>query len=311
MLTATHPNLVERTALLCDPHHVQMTEYAGRDGLSDMQELVQRTWSPASRLHLGDLAWERGANVSRSAGWRTAVWRDGEQVVAWGWLEQPGHLLMTVDPSRPELAETVVGWFRATADGPELAAGVLETEKHLLTALESAGFRRQDDGPYYTHHWISLDALADPVVPDGLTLRHARRDEVAKRAAVHRAAWSDLAPSKMSEQVMAEVMSTLPYRPELDWVVENEAGEFVASALIWLDEQHQVGLVEPVGVATAYRRRGLGQAVNLAALHALREAGGTRAVVCPRGDDGYPQARALYQSIGFRPGSRTLHLLLG
>ncbi|RZU19860.1 ribosomal protein S18 acetylase RimI-like enzyme [Kribbella rubisoli] len=291
---------------------VQMTEYAGPDGLSDMQELVQRTWSPVSRLHLGDVAWERSVNARRSsANWRTAVWRDGDDVVAWGWLAQPGHLLMTVDPGRPELAATVVEWFQATADGPQLAAGVLETERHLLAALESAGFQLVDDAPYYTHHWISLDALAEPVVPEGLTLRHVQQDEVAKRAAAHRAAWSDLAPSKVTDDDMAEVMSTWPYRPELDWVVENEAGDFVASALIWLDEQHQVGLVEPVGCAPEYRRRGLGAAVNLAALHALREAGGTKAVVCPRGDDGYPQARALYQSFGFRPGSRTLHLLLG
>ncbi|MGC4937609.1 GNAT family N-acetyltransferase [Kribbella sp. DT2] len=294
-----------------------MTEYAGRDGLREMQELTQRVWSPASRLHIGDLAWERSANLARAAGWRTAVWRDGGtsddagQVVAWGWLTQPGDLLMAVAPDRPELAEAVVDWFRDAAEGPELTVGVLETEQQLLDVLVAAGFRRDDAAPYYTHHWISLDALDEPVVPAGLTLRHVRADEVARRAAVHRASWSDLAPSKMSEEAMAAVMSTWPYRAELDWVVENEAGEFVASALIWLDEQHQVGLVEPVGVATAYRRRGLGQAVNLAALHALREAGGTRAVVCPRGDDGYPKARALYQSIGFRPGSRTLHLLLG
>lgn len=131
---------------------VQMTEYAGPDGLSDMQELIQRTWSPASRLHLGDVAWERGVNARRSAdSWRTAVWRDGDEVVAWGWLEQPSHLLMTVDPDRPEVAATVVEWFQATADGPQLAAGVLEAEKHLLAALESAGFERDDNAPYFTH----------------------------------------------------------------------------------------------------------------------------------------------------------------
>ena len=78
---------------------VQMTEYAGPDGLNDMQELVRRTWSPASRLHLGDVAWERSVNARRSsADWRTAVWRDGEDVVAWGWLEQPGHLHLTQKP---------------------------------------------------------------------------------------------------------------------------------------------------------------------------------------------------------------------
>lgn len=290
---------------------VQMTEYAGRDGLREMQELTQRVWSPASRLHIGDLAWERSISSGRADNWVTAIWRDGDEVVAWGWLAQPGGLLLVVDPVRPELADTVVEWFRGRAEGPKLVSGVLETETHLLAALESAGFRQDEDAHFYTHHWISLDDLPEPVVPDGLTLRHARADEVGKRAAGHRAAWSDWGPSQVTDESIAAVMSAWPYRSELDWVVENEAGEFVASALIWLDEQHQVGLVEPVGVATAYRRRGLGQAVNLAALHALREAGGTRAVVCPRGDDGYPKARALYQSIGFKPGSRTLHLLLG
>jgi ribosomal protein S18 acetylase RimI-like enzyme len=77
--------------------------------------------------------------------------------------------------------------------------------------------------------------------------------------------------------------------------------------LIWLDEQHRAGLVEPVGCAAEYRRLGLGQAVNLGALHALKELGGVEARVCPRGDDGYPVPAKLYQSIGFRPGLRTVH----
>jgi hypothetical protein len=82
---------------------------------------------------------------------------------------------------------------------------------------------------------------------------------------------------------------------------------FVASALIWLDEQHGAGLVEPVGCAAEYRRLGLGQAVNLGALHALKELGGVEARVCPRGDDAYPIPAKLYQSIGFRPGLRTVN----
>jgi GNAT superfamily N-acetyltransferase len=101
-------------------------------------------------------------------------------------------------------------------------------------------------------------------------------------------------------------MSSWPYRPELDWVVEGPDGDFVATALIWLDELNGIGLVEPVGCAPAYRRRGLARAVNLAALQALRGFGVNKAMVCPRGDDGYPEARKLYQNIGFRPGSRTV-----
>jgi len=270
-----------------------------------MQDLVRRTWSPRSRLHLGDVAWERAVNGGRSGDtWRTAVWEDSGQVVAWGWAELlPGHLSLVVDPARPEIAAEVIAWFRALA--PNGACSILEDETHLSSALQAAGFHPDDEAPFFTHHRISLADLRTPVVPDGLTLRHVRPDEVARRAAGHRAAWSDWGPSTVTDEDFAAVMTTWPYRPELDWVVEAPNGDFVATALIWYDELHGVGLVEPVGSAPEYRRRGLGQAVNLAALHALRDAGATNAMVCPRGDDGYPQARALYQSIGFEPGART------
>jgi GNAT superfamily N-acetyltransferase len=80
----------------------------------------------------------------------------------------------------------------------------------------------------------------------------------------------------------------------------------VASALVWLDPATSVCLVEPVGCVPEHRGRGLAAAVTLGALHQAREAGATRAQVSPRGDDAYPGPRRLYQSLGFRPGARTV-----
>jgi len=282
---------------------MQRREVAQPDEVRMMQELVQRTWSPRSRLHIGDVAWERAVNSGRRGDtWRTAFWEHDGQLIAWGWAE-PDHLSLVVDPEWPEVADDVLGWFQEL--WPDGACSVLEAETHLVAALEKAGYHADDDAPFFTHHRISLNNLRTPHVPDGFTLRHVQPDEVLKRAAVHRAAWSDLAPSKVTDDDMAAVMSTWPYEPELDWIVEAPHGNFAATALIWHDKLHGIGLVEPVGCAPAYRRQGLAQAVNLAALHALRAAGATHAMVCPRGDDAYPQARALYQSIGFRPGART------
>jgi GNAT superfamily N-acetyltransferase len=279
-------------------------DFESSDDVRLMQDLVQRTWSLRSRFHVGDVAWERSVNSARSGDtWRTALWEDAGQVVAWGWVELPDHLSLVVDPARPEVASEVIEWFCSLA--PKGTCSVLESETHLVSALEAAGFHPDDEAPFFTHHRISLSDLRTPVVPDGLTLRHVRPGEVERRAAGHRAAWSDWGPSKVTDEDFAAVMTAWPYRPELDWVVEAPNGDFVATALIWHDQVNGIGLVEPVGCAPEYRRRGLGQAVNLAALHALREAGGTDAIVCPRGDDGYPKARALYQSIGFEPGART------
>jgi hypothetical protein len=289
---------------------VQRHDYSGPEDLRAMQELVQRIYQVAARFHIGDLSWEySSAPPARQDGWRIALWRDGDQVVGWGWVEGQ-DLLLVVDPERPEVASEVLDWFRESTDAESLGCSVLEGETHLIAALAAAGYQVKHGDHFYTHHTITLADLGTPVVPAGFTLRPARPDEVEKRAAVHRAAWSDLRPSRMTAEVMGAVMSTWPYRSELDWVVEAPNGEFAASALIWLDEKNRVGLVEPVGCATEYRRQGLAQAVNLGALHALRELGAIEARVCPRGDDDYPKARKLYQSIGFRPGLRTVNYRL-
>ncbi len=153
---------------------------------------------------------------------------------------------------------------------------------------------------------MPLDALASPIAPDGFILRHVRSDEAERRAAGHRAAFSDNNPSRVTTEGYTALMAAWPYRPDLDWVIEGPDGDFVATALGWLDERNKVGLLEPVGCAPAYRRRGFARAVNLAALRAMREAGAESALVCPRGDDGYPIPGKLYQSLGFQPGARTI-----
>ena len=160
---------------------------------------------------------------------------------------------------------------------------VLETESALSDALTVAGFAAAADRPHFRYHSMSLAVLDEPVVPEGFRLRHVAFGEAEPRARVHRAGWSDFG-STLSTQTYAEVMAVWPYRPGLDWVVEAPDGELVASALGWLDDVNRSGLLEPVGCAPAYRRRGLARAVNLACLHAMRAAGAVTGHVNPRGD---------------------------
>ncbi|HEU0028636.1 MAG TPA: GNAT family N-acetyltransferase [Ktedonobacterales bacterium] len=270
-----------------------------------MQDLVQRIWSRDANWHIGDLAWQRTSNPELAHTWRTALWEEDGAVMAWGWIELPDVLNLAVDPARPELADAAIAWFEGMSEAERLCCMVLETESHLVSALARAGYTADRDAPYFTHHHMSLDALAAPVTPDGFILRHVRADEAERRAAGHRAAWSDFGPSRKTTETFRAVMAAWPYRPDLDWVVEAPDGAFVATALGWLDEVNRVGLLEPVGCAPAYRRRGFARAVNLATLRAMREAGAESAIVNPRGDEGYPIPGKLYRSIGFQPSART------
>jgi len=133
-------------------------------------------------------------------------------------------------------------------------------------------------------------------VPDG---------DAERRAAVHRAGWSDFG-SRVSTESYATLMRTFPYRSETDLVVVTDDGEWVASALGWYDEVNAVGLVEPVSCDPDYRRLGLARAVHVALLYAFRELGGDSAVVLPRGDEAYQAPGRLYRSIGYEPGPRTV-----
>jgi predicted N-acetyltransferase YhbS len=278
------------------------------DDLRAMQRAVERTWTPLSRWHVGDLAWGRysGPDGDRPA----ALWWDGPRVMAWAWSE----LGVYVDPGHPELAGEVLGWF---GGGP---VTVLDREEHLVGALRRSGHRAVEEAPFFRHCVIDLDSLAVPELPGGYRVRPVRAGEAAARAAVHRAAWRpgrvgrlfvppvDLGPgdSAMNADTYQAVMDAWPYRRDLDLVVQAPDGALAASALGWLDEVNRVGELEPVGTDPRHERRGLAAAVSLACLHALRAAGATRAVVYPRGDDRYPTPLRLYRRLGFRPVGRTV-----
>ncbi len=269
-----------------------------------MQELIRRTWSTAGYWHIGDLPWQRFQHAGREAEWPTALWEIDGEVVAWGWTTLPGELGLAVDPAHPELAADVLAWFEEVATASELTVGTADGETHLIAALEERGYARQDRPTYESFHSRSLADLPSPVLPAGFVARHVRPGDLARRVEVHREVW---APSRVTEESYRNVMQAWPYRAELDWVVEAPDGRFAAQCLIWLDEHNSVGELEPVGTLAEFRRLGLGRAVCLAALHALRSAGARQAVVYPI--IGHPKsvgALPLYQDLGFRPYARGL-----
>jgi predicted N-acetyltransferase YhbS len=149
----------------------------------------------------------------------------------------------------------------------------------------------------------SLDELPEPELPDGYSLRTVQPEDFASRAAAHRSAFQ---PSRFRDDVYEFVRATPPYRADLDCVAVAPDGSVAAYTLAWLDEENQLGQFEPVGTHADHQRRGLGRAVNLFALHRLREQGATLGLVECRGDAAYPVPAKLYESVGFREVSRQL-----
>ncbi|RKT77394.1 acetyltransferase (GNAT) family protein [Terracoccus luteus] len=291
---------------------VTRRDLEGPGDLRAAQAMSSRLWSPVSRFHPGQLAWNLATSVDRPP---VSLWRDGEQAVALGWAESPDWLELQVDPDHPELADDVVEWFEDTSDAETQSALVMERDVSE-PALAAAGFAPDLDAPWFTHHLLDLGgpgSLPTPPEVDGYRLRPvdlSRPGELERRAAVHADAWSSVGPSSVDAHAYDRVTSTWPYRSELDWVATTDDGELVASCLVWLDEAAAdgagVGLVEPVGCVPSHRGRGLATAVTLGALRRLRDLGARWAQVSPRGDPGHPGPQRLYRAMGFAPTARTV-----
>jgi predicted N-acetyltransferase YhbS len=86
------------------------------------------------------------------------------------------------------------------------------------------------------------------------------------------------------------------YRPELDLVVRDEAGEVAAFATVWFDEANRAGVFEPVGTRHAQHRRGLARALLFDGMHRLQALGAATALVLSAGD--VEASNRLYDAAG-------------
>lgn len=267
------------------------------DELRAMQRLVQDAWAlvgSRNRWHVGDVAWQHGSGGSVG---RRQLWEEDGRVVAWGWGDG-SYLGWQVDPRRVELLDEMFDAFE-----PDVTT-VLASETAAIEILERRGYRADEDRPWFAYMQRELESLPPVEMPDGYEVRVSRGlDELVERTAVHRAAWE---PSQMNEEKMRTVMTTWPYRADLDCIAVAPDGTLASSTLAWYDDENRVGEFEPVGTPPAHRRRGIGRAVNAFTLHQLRDAGAELAVVYCRGDAAYPIPKLLYESVGFRQHDRTI-----
>jgi ribosomal protein S18 acetylase RimI-like enzyme len=236
--------------------------------------------------HVGDVAWGLRQHEGREHEWKIRLWHEGDRVVAWSWLKgDRGILELDVHPEHAHLLVEIL-------DEPEAkTACVFEDDDEARAALARHGFTEPGRAIHYNVRQLD-DAPELPRLPDGFRCRTVEAADLAERVAIHRDVWE---PSRVTESSYRNVMAEWPYRNSLDCVVEAPDGRFAAYVLAWPDDEHGVGLFEPVGTREEFRRRGLGAAACTYALRRLHAEGMRQAIVgC-----GSAPACALYESIGF------------
>lgn len=287
--------------------HISRRDYTGTADFEPLLRFTQRIWTPDSRWHLGDIAWNLGFKPEGDPGNPMAFWEHESEIVAWGWLSIPSTLALLVDPRfANQLVDEVVDWATGVAGGP-VSVGVLDTETSLIAPLARQGRVPDLSGRFFVNMQRGLSDLPPvPVLPPGFTLHPVAVSELPARAALHRAIWNP----RLTDDVFAAMATHWPYRREFDWVAVAPDGHLVSYILGWYDDANRIGEFEPVGTLTEYRRLGLSRALGIALMHAWREAGAERALVYARGDDDYPVPRHVYRALGFTMHGRVVRYRL-
>jgi len=262
-----------------------------------MQQLAleqRRLLGPRAPWHVGDVAWGLRQHEGREEEWKIRVWVEDGRVAAWSWLQQDGRdrLEHDVHPEYLHLLDEIL------AEPAARVAFAYEDDAERREALARHGFEQPAEPMHYLVRDLpELPELPElPPLPDGFRYRTVGVEDATERVSIHRAVWTRPgAPSRFTESSYAQVRAEWPYRESLDCVVEAPDGRFAAYALLWPDDEHGVGELEPVGVREEFRRRGLGAAVCTYALRRWHEEGGRQAIVYCVTDG----ACALYESLGF------------
>ena len=294
--------------------------YSGSQDLRLAQTLVQTRWHELgvrAGWHIGDLAWwiAHDQKLFEHASERICLWlEDGSgETLASSWIDGHGVLDVQVLPSIDEagMMPAALRWYEervARVVPPDRFRGrpgayAMDGDHKLASVLGDNGYAPAADGGGPVLSRLLTDGGPESrELPSGYEVRPVRMDaELATRVEVHRAAFH---PSQLTTEAYRRVVSTWPYRSDLDWVAVGPDDGFVAFCLCWFDEINRVVTLEPVGCHPDHRGRGIAGAVSSAALRHAANLGALAATVCSDPADG--PAWALYTSLGFHPSVERL-----
>ncbi len=270
---------------------------------------------------VGELAWGWAKDFDAlSQFWRYRSWSADGQLAAWAWVYLPyqiprtdgkflevkaANLIWQTHPDRPELLAEILDWYDDVGDVDRLlTVQVADVQARAIVAAHGYAFDSEtgsDNGSWHQFNARELADVADPVLPEGFRFLAAEDVSVADAVRAHRDAWY---PSSFTEAAFERVRRTWPYRADLHVLIEAPDGTLAATAIVWLDEATRTAEFEPVGTHRAFRRRGLGAALQLHGMQLARAAGANRMLVACLGAPAHPAARDMYYGVGFREFTR-------
>ncbi|MEZ4869601.1 MAG: GNAT family N-acetyltransferase [Caldilineaceae bacterium] len=264
--------------------------------------------------HVGNIAHRiyEGFGGSHAAAELVQVWEDDAEIIgfAYNFVFEAAFFVFCAPAYRgsPVELEMLRSAYTTTLDlmqetkQPEttVITDVFACDQLRIDLLIQLGFTH-----YRLWDYITERSLAGPLpsarLPVGFTMRTATLDDAVQLAALRNNAFGANWTGKAYRE---QVMQSPGYNPAREIVVVAPDGRLAAFTIIWLDRRNKVGLFEPVGTHSDFRRLGLARAMMCHALRQMQELGMERATVEHLAEN--EAARELYHSLGFRKKYETL-----
>ena len=284
--------------------------FSGDADLRRMAELVRQF--PDQNIHVVDLPY-RLCSWSFDFPENIRLWKDEQgQLLAWAVLQVPFWKIdYAYNPAfQAILHPQILTWADGQADKivgkpnghPAWFVAVLASQTDRIRDLEQVGFTSQEN--MGEHSWTQVLMKHSMQIPkethrsEGFHIRVLKgASEVEAYAALHRSVFES---KNMTVDWRNRTLQRPEYIPELDLVAEAPNGQLAAFCICWLAQDaggNIRGQIEPLGVAAAYRRLGLGRAILSEGLQRLQSKGATQIYV--QTDNYRNAAFKLYESSGF------------
>jgi mycothiol synthase len=273
------------------------------DDAEDVAALYARAFGEARPLDAEEIrSWVRNEELKPE--WLCVLEVDG-RLVGYGDIQIVDDAV-ELDVAAPEHWDTFLDWAEETArvrQSVRVRVYVPE-DHHLRDVVERRGYRLWRSS--YTME-TSLDDPAPAAPPEGIELRPYRPsdDEKRLRAALNDAFADDPFFHRISVASFREFyLKARGYDPSL-WLLAWEGEELVGFALAYSEHagDTELGWIGSLGVRTAWRRRGLGEALLRATFCELHTRGLRRAGLGVDTEN-VTGALRLYERAGMRPVRR-------
>jgi mycothiol synthase len=282
--------------------------YHGKADLLPMLEFLSSATSaapPGAYWHPGDVIWGMFQNTVFDPGREVRLWKAGDELLGFAWLEEPDGVMMQVHlrlRGSGSLEGEMLDWAaRQTRTvyggraGDELWTRVPEDNSRSAAFLTDTGFVRDPDYALKMLRDLDGPLPRQRPQPDEWTVREVGgKGEWEERVEIPREVWN---PSRVTLEAYRRLRGAPGYYPWLDLVAVTPDGTFGSYCICWFDPRSRTGLFEPVGTHPEYRGRGLGKAIMLEGLRRLRVLGARAALVTVIHDN--EAAARLYDSVGF------------